>query len=208
MLQVNDLCVRYGAEEVLREVNLHVSLGEAVCVTGRSGSGKTTLLRAVMGFVPPAAGSITVGGTVLTSRTAESLRRKIAWMPQNPALPTEWVGEMVRMPFSLRANRKVAFSEQRLLDCFARLGLEPELLQKRTHEISGGQNQRIMLAVSALLDKPLLVIDEPTSALDPASGKAAVEFVRSLAEEGRAVLAVSHDPVFQQGCSRTFNIGI
>lgn len=206
MLRIENLGVRFGEELVLRGLSLHVGRGEVVCVTGRSGCGKTTLLRAVMGFVAPCAGSIMVDGTPLTPRTVDHIRRRIAWMPQTLALPTEWVSEMVQMPFSLRANRGTVFSEERLFEYFDRLGLEHDLLHKRTHEISGGQNQRIMLAVSAMLDRPLMVVDEPTSALDHASSAAVADFMQSLAAEGKTVLAVSHDPDFQRGCTRAYHI--
>lgn len=76
---------------------------------------------------------------------------------------------MVSLPFELKVNRSVPFSEERLFMCFDELGLEHELYFKRVNEVSGGQRQRIMLAVAALLNKPLIVIDEPTSALDTGS---------------------------------------
>ena len=126
--------------------------------------------------------------------------RQIAWIPQELALPFEWVKEMVALPFGLKVNRSVPFSEERLFTCFDELGLEHELYTKRVNEVSGGQRQRIMLAVAAMLNKPLIIIDEPTSALDAGSTGKVLSFFRRQAERGTAVLAVSHDKDFASGC--------
>ena len=202
MLRIENLGVRFGQTELFSGINLHVAKGEFVCLTGRSGCGKTTLLRAVMGFVAPFEGSVTVEYTVLTPRTADHIRHRIAWMPQGLSLPTEWVSEMVRLPFNLRVNRGVVFSEEKLLDNFEKLGLEKELLGKRLHEISGGQCRRILLAITAMQAKPLLIIDEPTAGLDHTSALRTLQFVQQLCNEGYTVLAVSHDKQFMDGCTR------
>lgn len=107
---------------------------------------------------------------------------------------------MVALPFELKVNRSVPFSEERLFACFDELGLEHELYTKRVNEVSGGQRQRIMLAVAAMLDKPLIIIDEPTSALDAGSTDKVLSFFRRQAEKGAAVLTVSHDKDFASGC--------
>ena len=153
-----------------------------------------------MGFVPLYEGTIKVGGTLLDKSTIDLVRRQIAWIPQELALPFEWVKEMVSLPFELKVNRSVPFSEERLYEYFDDLGLEHDLYTKRVNEVSGGQRQRIMLAVAAMLNKPLIIIDEPTSALDAGSTDKVLAFFRRQAEKGAAVLAVSHDKDFASGC--------
>lgn len=202
MLRIEHLAIRFGQTPLFSDMNLRVKRGEAVCLTGPSGCGKTTLLKATMGFVPFHEGSITVADTPLSPRTADHIRHQIAWMPQGLSLPMEWVREMVHMPFNLRVNRGADFSEEKLLCHFDALGLEADLLDKRLHEISGGQRQRILLAITAMQEKPFLIIDEPTSALDEASTEKTLKFILGLRAEGRAVLAVSHDPAFVNGCDR------
>ncbi len=207
MLDIKDLGIRFGKESLFRHIDLQVKPGEVVCLTGPSGCGKTTLLKAVMGFVLPFEGSIAVDKIQLSPRTADTIRRRVAWMPQGLSLPTEWVREMIQLPFLLRVNKGIHFSEEKLLDYFDRLGLEKEILDKRLHEISGGQHQRILLAITAMQEKPLVITDEPTSALDHNSTEKALQFIRHLAEkEQRAVLAVSHEKRFIQGCDREFII--
>ena len=200
MLHINNACIAFGTEVLFSGFEMKLEKGETACIVGQSGCGKTSLLNAVMGFVPSYEGTIKVGGTLLDKSTIDLVRRQIAWIPQELALPFEWVKEMVSLPFELKVNRSVPFSEERLFMCFDELGLEHELYFKRVNEVSGGQRQRIMLAVAALLNKPLIVIDEPTSALDTGSTDKVLAFFRRQAEKGAAVLAVSHDKDFASGC--------
>ena len=199
MLHINNACIAFGTEVLFSGFEMKLEKGETACIVGQSGCGKTSLLNAVMGFVPLYEGTIKVGGTLLDKSTIDLVRRQIAWIPQELALPFEWVKEMVSLPFELKVNRSVPFSEERLFMCFDELGLEHELYFKRVNEVSGGQRQRIMLAVAALLNKPLIVIDEPTSALDTGSTDKVLAFFRRQAEKGAAVLAVSHDKDFASG---------
>ena len=192
MLHINNACIAFGTEVLFSGFEMKLEKGETACIVGQSGCGKTSLLNAVMGFVPLYEGTIKVGGTLLDKSTIDLVRRQIAWIPQELALPFEWVKEMVSLPFELKVNRSVPFSEERLFMCFDELGLEHELYFKRVNEVSGGQRQRIMLAVAALLNKPLIVIDEPTSALDTGSTDKVLAFFRRQAEKGAAVLAVCH----------------
>ena len=200
MLHINNACIAFGTEVLFSGFNMKLVRGERACIVGQSGCGKTSLLNAVMGFVPLKEGSVRVGETLLDRSTIDSVRRQIAWIPQELALPFEWVKEMVALPFGLKVNRSVPFSEERLFACFDELGLEHELYTKRVNEVSGGQRQRIMLAVAAMLNKPLIIIDEPTSALDADSTGRVLSFFRRQAERGTAVLAVSHDKDFASGC--------
>ena len=198
MLHINNACIAFGTEVLFSGFNMKLERGETACIVGQSGCGKTSLLNAVMGFVPLKEGSVRVGETLLDRSTIDSVRRQIAWIPQELALPFEWVKDMVTLPFELKVNRSVPFSEERLYACFDELGLEHELYAKRVNEVSGGQRQRITLA--AMLNKPLIIIDEPTSALDAGATDKVLSFFRRQAERGAAVLAVSHDKDFAAGC--------
>lgn len=200
MLHINNACIAFGTDVLFSGLNLNLEKGETACIVGQSGCGKTSLLNAVMGFVPLKEGTIKVGDTLLDKSTIDIIRRQIAWIPQELALPFEWVKEMVALPFDLKINRSVPFSEERLYEYFDDLGLEHDLYTKRVNEVSGGQRQRIMLAVAAMLNKPLIIIDEPTSALDAGSTDKVLAFFRRQAEKGAAVLAVSHDKDFASGC--------
>ncbi len=200
MLHINNASISYGEQILFKGFNLNLQKGEIACITGPSGCGKTSLLNAVLGFTSLQEGSIVLNDILLTKYTIDSIRRQTAWIPQELTLPMEWVKEMVQLPFTLKSNRGIGFSERALFACFDRLGLSATLYNKRVNEISGGQRQRVMIAVAALMNKPLFVIDEPTSALDPGSTDLVLDFLLYQTEKGSAVLAVSHDSGFVAGC--------
>ena len=202
ILQIEDASIVYGKHLLLSGFCLHVDRGEMVCLSGPSGCGKSSLLNAVLGFCPLERGRILLNGVRLERTTVDQLRKQIAWIPQELALPMEWVREMVQLPFELKANRGIPFSEERLFACFEALGLERSLYRKRVSEVSGGQRQRLMIAVAALMEKPLLMVDEPTSALDACATERVLAFMRQQAVRGCGILAVSHDESFAAGCDR------
>lgn len=202
MLQIENASIAYGDRVLFSGFNLELHGGEMASISGPSGCGKTSLLNAVLGFIPLREGSITVNGILLGKSTIDHIRKHTAWIPQELALPSEWVKEMVKIPFELKANRVAPFSEERLLICFEELGLERGLYEKRVNEISGGQRQRMMIAVAAMMNKPLMVVDEPTSALDAEATGKVLAFLHRQTEKGSAVLAVSHDEVFTSGCQK------
>lgn len=206
MLHINNACIAFGTDILFSGFCMQVAKGETACIVGESGRGKSSLLNAIMGFVPLREGTITIGGVELNKTTIDSIRRQIAWIPQELALPSEWVKEMIQLPFDLKVNRKTAFSEKRLFTSFAELGLEEDLYQKRVGEISGGQRQRIMIAVAAMLEKPLIIVDEPTSALDAGSTDKVLAFFNQQTAKGTAILAVSHDKGFATGCKHIIEL--
>lgn len=187
-------------------VSFVVDEGQMLCLTGGSGAGKSTLLRAMLGFLPLDEGHISIDGELLTPSSAEEFRKSMAYVPQELALPTEWVRDMVRMPFQLKVNRGTGFSKDKLMVEWGSLGLASELYDKKANELSGGQRQRIMLSVCGLLGKPLLLVDEPTSALDHQSSGLVSGYLRRLAESGCTVVAVSHDDDFVAACDKKVEI--
>lgn len=202
MLQITDASIKYGHAPLFSPLSFHLLPGEIGCISGPSGCGKSSLLAAVMGFVPLCRGTIHIHGTRLQPDTIDTLRRHIAWIPQELALPMEWVSEMVQLPFALRANRATPFSTRQLFEHFEQLDLTPDLYHKRVSEVSGGQRQRIMIAVTAMLRKPLWVLDEPTSALDTRSARLVMHFLLKQVGQGSAILAVSHDATFAAACKK------
>lgn len=206
MLYINNACIAFGNEVLFSEFSMQLNKGESACITGQSGCGKSSLLNAVMGFVPLSKGTIRVGTTLLDKLTIDTIRRQIAWIPQELALPYEWVKDIIEIPFALKANRGTSFSKEQLFMHFDELGLESDLYQKRVNEISGGQRQRIMIAVAAMLEKPLIIVDEPTSALDAGSTDKVSMFFRRQTEKGAAILAVSHDMDFAKSCNQLIKL--
>ena len=190
MLQIENASIAYGNDILFSGFNLQLERGEIASISGPSGCGKSSLLNAILGFTPLKEGRIVLNGILLDKGNVDVVRKQTAWIPQELALPLEWVKDMVQLPFGLKANRGTPFSETRLFACFEDLGLEQELYYKRVNEISGGQRQR------------MTIVDEPTSALDSGSAEKVLSFFRRQTENGSAILTVSHDKRFANGCDR------
>lgn len=206
ILQIDNACITFGEDTLFSGFCLQLNEGEIACISGQSGRGKSSLLNAILGFVTLKAGNIIVNNTLLEKTTIDHIRRQVAWIPQELSLPTEWVKEMVQLPFSLKANRITPFSVDKLFEYFDEMGLDEDVYYKRVNEISGGQRQRIMIAVAAMMRKPLLMVDEPTSALDSGSTDKVLSFLKKQLREGSAVLAISHDQTFAQGCDKLITL--
>lgn len=131
MLQIEGASIAYGHDILFSNFNLQLRRGEIACISGSSGCGKTSLLNAILGFTPLKEGRITVNNIVSDKNSIDLIRKQIAWIPQELALPLEWVKDMIQLPFSLKANRATPFSEMQLFNCFEELGLEEELPQIR-----------------------------------------------------------------------------
>ena len=118
MLQIEDASIAYGNDVLFSNFNLQLERGEIASISGSSGCGKTSLLNAILGFTPLKEGRITVNDIVSDKNSIDLIRKQIAWIPQELALPLEWVKDMVQLPFSLKANRATPFSERQLFNCF------------------------------------------------------------------------------------------
>ena len=117
-------------------------------------------------------------------------------------MPMETVGEMVKMPFALKANISTPFSKARLMEEWQKLDLAPELYDKKVSELSGGQRQRIFISTLGLLQKSIVLADEPTSALDAHTTALVINYIKVLAAKGATVINVSHDPTFASTCDK------
>ena len=168
MLQIENASIAYGNDILFSGFNLQLERGEIASISGPSGCGKSSLLNAILGFTPLKEGRIVLNGILLDKGNVDVVRKQTAWIPQELALPLEWVKDMVQLPFGLKANRSTPFSETRLFACFEDLGLEQELYYKRVNEISGGQRQRMMIAVASMIGKPLTPVPRKKYSLSSA----------------------------------------
>jgi ABC-type lipoprotein export system ATPase subunit len=183
-----------AAVRVLDGLDLDLQAGELVAVTGRSGSGKSTLLNVIGTLDRVDAGRIEVG-SVRVDRASERelapLRRDlIGFVFQSFHLLPELTGlENVLLPTRLNGRRP---SDERALELVTQLGLGAAA-ERLPVVLSGGEQQRLAIA-RALVNEPQLVLaDEPTGNLDAESGRDVLELLRAIADEGRAVLLVTHE---------------
>jgi ABC-type lipoprotein export system ATPase subunit len=184
-----------AARRVLDGAQLEVSAGELVAVTGRSGSGKSTLLHLLGALDRADAGSISIAGERVDGRPERELtllrRRRLGFVFQAYHLVPELTGEEnVLLPARLPGAERGAVARGRRL--IERLGLA-DAATRLPHELSGGEQQRLAVARALVHDPAVLLADEPTGNLDEAAGAAVLTLLRAAADQGRAVVLVTHE---------------
>ena len=184
-----------AARRVLDGASLHVQAGEVVAILGRSGSGKSTLLHLIGGLDRPEAGTITVAGEPVTGageRTLSRLRRqRMGFVFQFFHLLPELTGE-ANVLLAGRVRGAAPGAGARGQDLIDRLGLRP-VAGSLPHQLSGGEQQRFAIARALVNDPAVLLADEPTGNLDVQAGAEVLRLLRAGAEEGRAVVMVTHE---------------
>ena len=203
MIFFNSIRLTAHRQPLLEDATLCINLADKVVVRGASGSGKSSLLKCAVGLFPIQAGSVTVDGLELTSTTANDIRRRIAYIGQEPVLGAETVLEALHLPFTFKSHRDRKPSVQTVSELLERLHLPESILHQPCKRISGGEKQRIAIARALLLDKNIFLADEITSALDPGSRKAVMT---ELFRPDITLLSVSHDPEWISACGRTVEI--
>jgi iron complex transport system ATP-binding protein len=197
MLKIEGLSVAYGPRPVLNGVSLEVNSGEVLALIGPNGAGKSTLLRAVSGVVPVQAGSVRTNGDDLLSLSTMQRARALAVVPQIASMPpafTVWETVLLgRTPY-LNFLGQVSDKDEEI----ARLALSRvdalDLAERRVGELSGGEQQRVLLARAMAQSTPILLLDEPTSNLDLHYQVNFMETVSSLAhQDNLAILVALHD---------------
>ncbi len=178
----------------LERVDLSLAPGEAVAVVGPSGAGKTTLALALLRFVECASGRLSLGGVDVRDLSADEVRSRIAWAPQDPHVFATTVAANLRLarPAATDAELAAVLEALGLGAWLAGLpnGLSSEL-GERGLSVSGGERQRIGLARALLADRSVLVLDEPTAHLDAHAEALVRHAVRSYAE-GRTLVWITH----------------
>jgi putative ABC transport system ATP-binding protein len=199
IIEYKDLTIRYGTRAIVEDVSLTVHEGEKIVLTGPSGAGKSTLLLALLGFRLPSSGSILFQEQPVSSNTISTVRRSLAYIPQEPVLGDELVHRALLLPFTYKHYKNKRPTTARIETILHSLCLSPSILQQKTSSISGGEKQRIAIARALLLGHHIFLTDEITSALDPE----AAEAVRCLLLDGNmTILSISHDTAWIARCSR------
>ncbi len=192
-LEVRALCARYGKVEALRGIDFATTCGRTLALIGPNGAGKSTLLHVLAGLLEPAGGDVLWNGEPL-----RGLRHEIAFMPQRTEV--DWtfpitvrqLVEMGRYP-ALGAWKSMGRHDAEIVDkALAALGLTP-LQGRQIGALSGGQQQRAFLARAMAQEAHILLLDEPFTGLDVPSMESLASLLRSLAAEGRLIIASHHD---------------
>ena len=201
LLEVNDLRCGYGkrknAVEIVHGVSFHLDANEFVCVIGANGCGKTTTLKAVMGLLPAMGGTVTVGGVDVHRMPERELARHFAYIPQAHTPPFPFsvadVVMMGRTPYVNKLARTTRHDRMVAYKALEMLGIE-QFADEQYTQLSGGQQQMVLIARALTQQSDILVMDEPTASLDFGNQQLVLSRMRVLSQMGKAVIMVTHDP--------------
>ncbi|WP_332644717.1 metal ABC transporter ATP-binding protein [Aeromicrobium sp.] len=194
-LVARGVTVSFEGRDVLRGVDLEVGEGEFVALLGSNGSGKSTLVRAAIGLVPMSAGTVELFGTPLADFRE---RRRLGYVPQRsravagvPATVREVVasGRLAYRPY---VGRNSSTDNAAIAAAIARVGLA-DRSRSALDELSGGMQQRALIARALATEAELLVMDEPTAGVDHENQQVLAELLGGLVKEGASILLVAHE---------------
>jgi iron complex transport system ATP-binding protein len=197
MLKIQNLSVDYGTRRILHDVSFDVQSGETLALIGPNGAGKSTLIRAVSGVIPIASGHVRTNGDDFASLSTLQRARYVATVPQAVSMPPAYtVWETVlfgRTPYLGFLGQPSPQDEEITRQSLARVSALP-LADRRVGELSGGEQQRVLLARALCQSTPILLLDEPTAHLDLQYQVSLLELVHELAHQDHlAVLIALHD---------------
>lgn len=195
MIEIRNLTVGYGKEDILKGVSLTAERGRITTLVGENGCGKSTLLRTLTGALAPRDGEILLNGTLLSSLSDRERAQRIAYLPQTRNLPEITAERLVlhgRFPHLSypRHYGRRDFEIARM--AMERMGIS-ELADRPLRELSGGTRQKVYIAMALAQEAPVICLDEPTASLDIGQQLRFLELLRTLADDGKTVLLVLHD---------------
>ena len=194
----------------LRDVNLKIYDGDFVAIIGRSGAGKTTLLNIIGLLDHYDSGKYLIDGQntqgMNDSRLSKLRNEKIGFVLQDYAL-IESKSVIINVMLPLFFNPKYSFSkmQQVAMKVIEKLGIQDQS-HKKVNQLSGGQKQRVAIARAIVNDPSFILADEPTGALDTKTSAEIMELFKSLNDEGKTVIIITHDPTVAEACKRKIEI--
>ncbi|MGF7184299.1 putative ABC transport system ATP-binding protein [Desulfitispora alkaliphila] len=191
MIKYEGISVKFNNQYLFKGVNLTVSKGEKVLISGRSGIGKSVLFKMLMGFVQPDQGTVYLNHKPLSSVDIWEARKQIAYVSQDVDIGAGIVWDIIEDIFSLKANAHLSLSRSKLLELSKEFELKEEILAKDITHLSGGEKQRIAIIIAILLERSIFLLDEITAALD---GELKNKVIRYFSEKPNlTALIISHD---------------
>ncbi len=197
MLQVRDLKCGYDKTQIVHGVSFDVQDGEFACIMGANGCGKSTTMKTILDILPPFGGTVTLDGADVFAMSNADRAKSFAYIPQShtPPFPftvadvvllgrTPHIGEFARVR---EKDRVIAYQAMQ------QLSIEG-MADKVYSELSGGQQQLVLIARALAQQPKVLLMDEPTASLDFGNQQTVLSRMRKLTRDGMSVLMITHDP--------------
>lgn len=198
MLRLDNVRVRIGGADILRDVSMHVPPNTFVALVGRNGAGKTSLMRAIMNLLPVAAGAIHIDSKDTTFAQAHvHARSGIGYMPEDRRLVAEWTVEQNIMLPAWAAKR--ADYSERLEKIYDLIPEVRKFSDRKALQLSGGQQKLVALARAFMASHNLLLLDEPFEGVAPALVQRLIEILSRLRREGSLSVLVSESDAIYSG---------
>ncbi len=198
LVAVENASVRFGRQQVLRNISINIPAGQTVVLIGESGCGKTVLMKSIIGLVKPQQGRILFDGhniAELNERDLSQLRLRFGFVFQNAALfDSMTVGQNVAFPLRQHGQNTPAEMREEVVSRLAEVGLPQEVVRKKPAELSGGMRKRVGLARALIMNPEIIMYDEPTTGLDPIMSDVINELIlRTRRRNAVTSIVVTHD---------------
>jgi phospholipid/cholesterol/gamma-HCH transport system ATP-binding protein len=196
MITLSGVTKTFGANRVLRGIDLTIPSGESMVIIGGSGTGKSVLLKCILGLVHPDAGTISLDGQDVATADRDAFLARFGMLFQGGALFDSlrvWENVAFRL---LRGATKLPKAEARAIaiEKLRRVGLKPETADMFPAELSGGMQKRVGLARAIAAEPEIIFFDEPTTGLDPIMAGVINELIREIVVEmGATAMTITHD---------------
>lgn len=194
VIEIKKLVVAYDEDKtVLDNFNLGIEKGKMTAFVGPNGAGKSTLIKAILEFVKPITGSITINGKKYAQE-----KKKIAYVPQRGSVDWDFpttlydvveMGSYGRVGFLKRVPKS---EKKRVMEAIEKVDMI-EYIDRQISQLSGGQQQRVFIARALVQDAEIYLLDEPFQGIDKKTEGSIVKILKGLREEGKTVIVVHHD---------------
>ncbi len=198
LIEVKNLCVFYENKKVLKNLNFEVEEGDYLCILGENGSGKTTLMKTILGF------DIKHTGTINFNSFNKS---EIGWLPQKTQHQIDFPASVKEVILSGFAGKGflgafyTSLQKSKAANNMKLLGIE-DISEKSFSELSGGQQQKVLLCRALCAAKKVILLDEPVTSLDESATEEMYDIIKKLNDNGLAVIMISHDIVHAANSSK------
>jgi iron complex transport system ATP-binding protein len=202
MLEIRNLSAGYPGNPVLKDISMSIPAGAVTVIVGPNGSGKSTLLKALAGILP-ASGSVRLDEQDLLGLPSRELAKKVAFLPQNRTVPEITVKNLVlhgRFPYLSYPRRYRQEDLTAAATAMAKMGIA-DLADRSLATLSGGQRQKVYIAMALAQDTPVVLLDEPNTFLDIAHQLQLMAQAKALAADGKTVVLVLHDLSMAMDCA-------